>query len=275
MNIIEQQQQHFNGIASEYHDSFNSDTAVYLICKMWNILLKNSPLPTDQRIQRINFLDAMCGNAVVLDVFRKLGFTGINYNAFDYSPRMVAFAKARYPDCRIFEQDITTFCEPNTYDAICVMAGLHHVPTQAEKVMANIYKSLKPGGLFFSAEPIHHNTIFGKIRNFIYAHNRMFDYESEKGFSADEWNALVANNNLIVEHQIYPGLLAYVLIQIPFLFSRKFRYLTKLKIANISINYCIRKWIDIESHLWGTSIARYFSFATFGCYRKPGSTTSF
>ena len=265
MNTIEQQRRHFDNIAIDYHNILYNETMDYLIYKMWVTLMKNISLP---REQNINLLDAMCGNSGTFDMFLKLGYTNINYNAFDYSPKMVAFAKAKYPNCRIWEQDITTFCEPDTYDIICIMGGPHHVHRYAQIIITNIFKSLKPGGYFFCGEPTHNNALSNKIRDNVYLRNNMFDYETEKGFSLTEWNTLISDSNLAFEHQIYPGLLAYILLNLPFLFHRYFQCFTKIKKVKLFSEYSIRKLIDIESCIWKTSIARFFSFSTFGCYKK-------
>jgi len=263
METIERQRRHFDSIAGEYLESRENSRTDYFVRKMWNALLKNIPWPADREVI---FLDAMCGNGDTLDVLEDLGYANVNYNAFDYSPQMAAVAKARRPRGRVWEQDITTFCQPNAYDVICITGGLHHVREFAPKVLGNIYSSLKPGGFFLSCEPTHGNALFGAIRNFIYSRNAFFDHESERGFSLKEWKALIDGSNLVAERQIYPGMFSYVVVMLPFLSHNKSKL---LKNSGGVIDCCFRKWIDLESCLWGWPGARFFSFATSGCYRKP------
>ena len=259
MDDVERQKEHFDNIASEYHSFMQNATHAYYFDKTWEILLRKVTLPTEKKV---DFLEAMCGSADTITRFQRFNFTEISYNAFDYSPKMVAFAKEKHSNCRIWEQDVTTFCEPNAYDIIVIMAGLHHVNKHTERVLSNISASLKPGGLFFSCEPTHCNRIFGKVRDYLYKKSATFDCESEKDFSVSELNALASKNQLVAEYQIYPGLLAYVLVVIPLIFPRIGTGSKK------TVGFFMRKLIDIESYFWGTFIARYFSFGTFTCFKK-------
>ena len=260
MNTIESQRQHFDDIADSYLESRNNKAIEYLVDKMWNVLLKNVALPA---VDKVHFLDAMCGNGDTFDGFRKLCSANIKYSAFDYSPKMVAIAKEKHPGCRIWEQDITTFCEPDTYDIICIFGGLHHVHGHLQQVMSNIRDSLKVNGIFFSCEPTHSNSFFGKIRDYIYIKNAIFDHKTEKGFSIKELDNIASANHLFLERQIYPGLLSYVLITLPMIIPKTGKFFDK----NI-VKSAYFKLTNIECHLWDTTLARFFTFATFGCYRK-------
>ena len=171
---------------------------------------------------------------------------------------MVDYVRKKHSDMDVQVQDVTTFRADRAYDVVYIIGGLHHVHKYTAKVMANIANSLVPGGLFINFEPTHNNILFSAIRKAIYIKNSFFDQETERGFTTKELDKMACECSLQPVRQIYPGLLAYVLWYNPDAFPLLNRG---------SIDFA-RKVINLESRLWSTQFARFFSFATLSCYRK-------
>ncbi len=93
---------------------------------------------------------------------------GAAVTALDISPQMIAFAHklAAYHSTRISGKVSTaeTLPEPdNTYDLVYVANTLHHVTDKA-RLLAEIARVLKPGGRFFSIDPLCYNPVINMYR---------------------------------------------------------------------------------------------------------------
>jgi SAM-dependent methyltransferase len=255
LNDIAQQREHFEKIADLYNKSRSDPKHLFLKKHIWECFFKELHFPT---ADKLHILEAMCGSAEFLDILRKHLDRDFTYDAFDYSEKMVAFSKEKNPDINIWIQDVTTFCAPESYDVIYILGGLHHVHHFTDKVLCNISRSLRPGGFFINLEPTHNNPLFALIRRAIYWKNSFFDKETERGFTTVKLNKAALSHDMHLIHQIYPGLLAYVLWYNPDVFPL-------LNKGSLSF---AEKFIMAESKIWGSKLARFFSFATLSCYRK-------
>lgn len=256
INSTEKQIEHFNRIASEYYNARQNPKFSLICSKIWEIVFKshifkdlNGPL---------NILDAMCGFANGYDILNDNLKTEFRYSGFDYSEEMVRYASQKHPSLRLFVCDILNYSEYETYDIILLIGGLHHVYASAGQAVSNISKALKPGGLFINFEPTNNNFLWKWIRNRIYEKNVIFDADTEKAFTTSEMHTIAQKNNLIVIDELYPGLLAYVLWYNPEAFP-------SLNIGSLSF---VSSFSSLESHIWRTRFARYFSFATLTVYKK-------
>lgn len=252
---IERQREHFNRIAAKYYCSRQDLRHLYLKRKIWEKFFSDIPL---SKKENLHILEAMCGYGEAYSISQSHINQKFSFDAFDYSDNMVQYVRVRYPDMNVWTQDVTTFHTSQSYDLIYIIGGLHHVHKYASKVMQNIANSLVPGGLFINFEPTHNNFLFAAIRNAIYAKNSFFDKDTERGFTTKELDMMAQEHGLQVTKQMYPGLLAYVLWYNPDAFP----------LLNKGSLPFVQKFVDAESRLWDSKIARPFSFATLSCYQK-------
>jgi trans-aconitate methyltransferase len=89
-------------------------------------------------------LDLGCGTGYLASQIQEKG--GIVIGA-DASPEMVAKATATYPDVDFVVADGTTYHFDEPFDAVFSNATLHWIK-DADALIQNVYKSLKPGGRF-------------------------------------------------------------------------------------------------------------------------------
>jgi SAM-dependent methyltransferase len=90
-------------------------------------------------------LDAGCGAGRCLDLLARHGFTT---DGVDFSPAMIALARDRHPEARLFHADICVWELPRAYDLIVAWDSLWHVPLgRQEAVLTKLCRGLSAGGV--------------------------------------------------------------------------------------------------------------------------------
>jgi trans-aconitate methyltransferase len=89
-------------------------------------------------------LDLGCGTGHLTE---KIQQSGASVTGIDASPSMIAKANEAYPAVEFIVKNATEFDFSEKFDAVFSNATLHWI-TDAESVINNVYKSLKPGGRF-------------------------------------------------------------------------------------------------------------------------------
>lgn len=102
-----------------------------------------------------HFLDFGCGRAdVAAHMLSKKGWTGDLLEVDDRSREMVANDE-RFNDCKLYAK--SDELQDDYYDLILMFDVLEHLP-HPEKVLAGIYKKLKPGGALALIIPYREST---------------------------------------------------------------------------------------------------------------------
>jgi trans-aconitate methyltransferase len=91
-----------------------------------------------------SILDLGCGTGQLTE---KIAQAGAEVMGFDYAPTMIEKAKENYPHIRFDVADATKFQVEQPLDALFSNAVLHWVK-EADRAIASIHQSLKPGGRF-------------------------------------------------------------------------------------------------------------------------------
>ncbi|MBN9518217.1 GNAT family N-acetyltransferase [bacterium] len=91
-------------------------------------------------------LDVGCGTGRLM---RLLGGHGFRMDGIDVSPAMLARARDRHPEARLFHADIGRWELPRSYDLIVAWDSVWHVPLSGqEAVLAKLCRGLAAGGVF-------------------------------------------------------------------------------------------------------------------------------
>ena len=91
-------------------------------------------------------LDVGCGAGRCLDLLARHGF---RTDGIDLSPAMIALARDRQPEARLFHADICGWELPRSYDLIVAWDSVWHVPLgQQEPVLTKLCRGLSAGGVF-------------------------------------------------------------------------------------------------------------------------------
>ncbi|MDR1266810.1 MAG: class I SAM-dependent methyltransferase [Holosporales bacterium] len=88
--------------------------------------------------------------------------------------------------CPAFWVDLTLpIAHDKLYDVVMVFGGIHHCARNLPVVLDNIYKLLKPDGLFLMFEP-NNQFFLEKLRKFWYRHDSFFESETEEALDHDD-----------------------------------------------------------------------------------------
>jgi RimJ/RimL family protein N-acetyltransferase len=91
-------------------------------------------------------LDVGCGPGRLLGLLEHHGF---RTDGLDVSPGMLALARDRHPNARLFHADITRWELPRQYDLIVAWDSLWHVPLAGqEALLTKLCRGLTAGGVF-------------------------------------------------------------------------------------------------------------------------------
>jgi trans-aconitate methyltransferase len=89
-------------------------------------------------------LDLGCGTG---HLTAKIADLGADVVGLDSSPSMIAQARQNYPKLKFVLGDARDFSFESPFDAVFSNAALHWIP-EADRVIASVARSLKPGGRF-------------------------------------------------------------------------------------------------------------------------------
>ena len=253
---VERQREHFDNIAHRYYVARRHENHLLLKRLIWNDFFSDKDF---LKVPGLHVLEAMCGYADGKAILEENLGVAIRYSGFDYSGSVIERLNSLKPDLHVFQQDITTFSSTDSYDAILLIGGLHHVPDAASAAVKTLAASLRSGGYFINLEPTNGNWLFGKIRERIYRGNELFDQQTERAFDVDELFSMFRNAGLGLVDATYPGLLSYVLYCNPDAFPA----------LNVGGTRLVRLLYYLERPILRLSIARLLSFATLTLWRKP------
>jgi 2-polyprenyl-3-methyl-5-hydroxy-6-metoxy-1,4-benzoquinol methylase len=90
-------------------------------------------------------LDVGCGTGRLMELLSKHGF---RTDGIDLSTAMIALARARHPEARLFHADICRWELPQSYDLIVAWDSIWHVPmAHQEPVLTKLCRGLSAGGV--------------------------------------------------------------------------------------------------------------------------------
>ncbi|HEY1188178.1 MAG TPA: GNAT family N-acetyltransferase [Gemmata sp.] len=90
-------------------------------------------------------LDVGCGTGRCLDLLARHGFAA---DGVDASAAMIALARERHPDARLFHADICMWELPRSYDLIVAWDSVWHVPLdRQQEVLTRLCRGLAAGGV--------------------------------------------------------------------------------------------------------------------------------
>lgn len=132
-------------ILAKYYDDF-AGTKRYA---EWQLFLKE--IINKYQIDKDFAIDLACGTGTNSKTLKKLGFSKVF--GIDKSQSMLDQAKLKYKDISFFKKDFLNFYGKKFEEAslvTCFYDSLNYLLEEAEleKVLINVYRSLKKGGIF-------------------------------------------------------------------------------------------------------------------------------
>lgn len=139
--------------AADEYDVFAPEANARLI----DAFVRLSGLPKGARVA-----DLGCGSGVFTNLLHQAGFDSIGV---DLSPKLIAVGRAKYPHLRLIEGDIEKLPFPSgTLDGALLSGVVHHLP-DPRKCAAEVFRVLRPGGMFVAFDPNRMNPFMWLYRD--------------------------------------------------------------------------------------------------------------
>ncbi len=171
------QQAHYDLIGKAYEAHYSDE---------WSSLYRRrfiyEPLVAGVDLRGRKVLDAMCGSGQTAEYL--LGQGALAYG-LDVSPQVIEQFRAKLPGAVGVRGSIlnSEFAD-ESFDAVFITGGLHHVHPKVPEAVTEIHRILKPGGWLCFYEP-HTGSIANAARRLWYRHDSLFE-ENEAAVDIDD-----------------------------------------------------------------------------------------
>lgn len=147
--------------------------------------------------RKMYVLELACGTGLIS---RRIVGSVKSLEATDFSPKMIAEAKKNIHSARLHfsVQDATSLpYAPESFDAVVIANALHILP-EPEKVMAEIHRVLKPGGLLLAPTFVHGEGIGFRVRTGLM---KMIGFKVYHKWSAGEFAVFISEHGFVVKEK--------------------------------------------------------------------------
>ena len=196
------QQAHYDRIGDAYEAHYSDE---------WSSLYRRlhiyEPLIAGIDLKGRRVLDAMCGSGQTAEFLLS---RGAEVSGLDISPRVIEQFRAKLPAATAVQGSIfSSGFADNSFDAIFVTSGLHHLQPKAQEAVIELRRILKPGGWLCFSEP-HAGAFADVARRLWYRFDPLF----EENEAAVDVEALMRANRDWFDFKTlrYSGALAYLLV---------------------------------------------------------------
>jgi len=161
------QQRHYDRIGELYEAHYADE---------WSNLYRRrflyEPLIAGVEVRGRKVLDAMCGSGQTAEFLLSQG--ALTYG-LDISPYVIEQFRAKLPRAVGVQGSILrSEFDDESFDAVFITGGLHHVHPKVPEALTEIYRILKPGGWLCLFEP-HTGSIADSVRRLWYRHDHLFE----------------------------------------------------------------------------------------------------
>ena len=196
------QEAHYNRIAYEYEAHYNDACS-----QEYRKRFQYETMFAGMDLVGKRVLEAMCGSG---HTTQYLLARGAIVTGLDISPREISSFRQRWPECEaICRSALDSGLENDSFDAVVVSGGLHHVHPNLFPVVREFYRVLKPGGYFCFSEP-HVGSLPDKVRKLWYKHDSLFA-DNEAAIDVDALKTEFASD-FSFDFESYLGNFGYLLV---------------------------------------------------------------
>jgi SAM-dependent methyltransferase len=165
------QREHYDAIIAEYEKHYDDQWS-----RRYRAEFMYPPLFDGIELAGARVLEAMCGSG---QTTRFLLDRGADVVGLDISPLAIASYRNRFPGARSVCASILDSGLPSeSFDAVVVIAGLHHLHPHVDDSVVEIARLLKPGGHFCFIEP-HAGSLPDVVRAAWYKRDRTWFADNE------------------------------------------------------------------------------------------------
>lgn len=199
----QRQQAHYQKVSADYIENLT-----YVHTKVYNEYLDGALHQATQNTDMDCVAEICCGNGESFAFYATHMSRGIGV---DISSSMLKSANARG-----YGEHILFVCgdalQLPVKDASCstvfMLGGIHHIPDK-QRLYAELYRILKPGGRLIAREPCDDFALWRFLRKMIYALSPALDAETERPLRYHEDTALLAQAGFSMESWKTYGFLGY------------------------------------------------------------------
>lgn len=206
---------HYDRIAASYEAHYSDESS-----QRYRARFIYDPMLAGLDLSGKRVLEAMCGSGQTTDYLLS---KGAQVTGLDISPEEIAAFRRRWPACEAVAASMLDSGLPgDSFDAVVVVGGLHHLHPGMNEAVREIHRILKPGGHFCFAEP-HSRALPDLVRRHWYRRDSLFA-SNEEAIDASELKDQFSAQ-FSFEKEQYLGNIGYLLI----LNSMVFRIPLRLK----------------------------------------------
>jgi len=161
------QREHYNRIAAAYQAQYGDPDGV-----KYREKFLYEPLFAALDLEGKRVLEALSGSGHVTGYL--LAQKGAVVTGLDISEEAIAGFQQRWKNCEAICAPITNSGSPaETFDAVVVVMGLHHLQPNLSEAMREIHRLLRTGGTLCFVEP-HQESGFNGLRSLWYRRDSLF-----------------------------------------------------------------------------------------------------
>lgn len=196
------QRTHYNRIAAEYEEHYDDAWS-----RRYRDQFIDAVLFAGLELRDRQVLEAMCGSGLTT---MALLDRGAKVTGLDISEACIASFRRRWPACRTVCASITQAGLPSqSFDAVVVVGGLHHLQPDVDPAIDEIHRLLKPGGSFAFFEP-HAGSLPDLFRQQWYKRDMLFG-RNEAAIDLDGLKRRYAGQFEFIR-EVYGGNLGFLLV---------------------------------------------------------------
>ena len=213
-----------------------------------------------------------CGRGEAFHLLRTLA-AGVPAGGIglDISQAMLKAASGEFPreEFLFIQADATMLpLADEIFDTVFMLGGIHHV-NDRDRLFAEIYRVLKPGGRFYFREPVNDFFLWRWLRSEVYRLSPTLDAETERPLRHHQTTAQLTRAGLEVIHWRTCGFLAYCIVM-----NSDVLLVNRLLMLLPGIRRITRAAARIDDWAVGLPFLRNAGLQVVGVARKPPATSS-
>ncbi len=198
----EVQRLHYDRIAHEYEAHYDDPCS-----QRYRDIFFHQPMFEGMRLSGMNVIEAMCGSG---QTTQYLTSHGARVTGLDISEKAMRSFTARWPGLRaIHASMLDSGLDRDSFDAVAIVGGLHHLHPNIDSAINEIHRILKPGGYLCFVEP-HKGSLPDLIRRPWYRYDPLFA-DNEEAIDLKAIKREFASR-FIFNLERYSGNIAYLLV---------------------------------------------------------------
>jgi SAM-dependent methyltransferase len=202
MDAEQNQKLLFNRIAIEYEAHFGDPCSQRYRDKFFN-----QPMFEGMSLSGLKVIEAMCGSGHTTQYLISQGAQVIG---LDISDEAIKSFNNRWPQSQaICASILDSRLNRDSYDAVVIVGGLHHLHPNVDAAIDEIHRILRPGGFLCFVEP-HKGSFPDLIRQWWYKRDHYFA-DNEEAIDLGEMKRKFASK-FIFNREQYLGNVAYLLV---------------------------------------------------------------